>query len=94
MPCPALHCVADEWTNYLERVGMGEKEMEVCIRTKKELRHLRMWATFRGQTLARTGKQGAREEGISETEGKEHNSSVRLNRQRRRMASCTALASR
>ena len=48
--------MADEWTNYLERVGMGEKEMDVCIRTKKELRHLRMWATFRGQTLARTGE--------------------------------------
>ncbi|CAI5500419.1 unnamed protein product [Closterium sp. Naga37s-1] len=44
----------DEWANFLQRVGMGEKELEVRLRAKDDIKELRMWASYRGQTLART----------------------------------------
>lgn len=43
----------DEWTNFLERVGCKTEEE---LHHKEELEEqLRVWASYRGQTLARTG---------------------------------------
>ncbi|KAH0905704.1 hypothetical protein HID58_037531 [Brassica napus] len=42
----------DEWTNFLERVKCGSEEE---LRTKDELEEeLRLWASYRGQTLTKT----------------------------------------
>ena len=46
----------NEWNNFLERVGVGksrEDEMKL-FKDKRLLEELRLWASFRGQTLART----------------------------------------
>ncbi|CAI5488703.1 unnamed protein product, partial [Closterium sp. Naga37s-1] len=53
-PSPPSPHSADEWANFLQRVGMGEKELEVRLRAKDDIKELRMWASYRGQTLART----------------------------------------
>jgi callose synthase len=47
----------DEWKNFKERVGLEEelKESEESEELKEELR---LWASYRGQTLARTGTTG------------------------------------
>ncbi|OEL22051.1 Callose synthase 4 [Dichanthelium oligosanthes] len=41
----------DEWKNFQERVGWEEEELEESAELKEELR---LWASYRGQTLART----------------------------------------
>ena len=42
---------ADEWKNFQERVGW-EEELKENEELKEELR---LWASYRGQTLTRTG---------------------------------------
>lgn len=44
----------DEWKNFLER--MGCENLEALKREGKE-EELRKWASFRGQTLSRTGEK-------------------------------------
>jgi hypothetical protein len=47
---------ADEWSNFLERVNItsADPETEIFGNVEKE-DQLRVWASFRGQTLSRTG---------------------------------------
>jgi len=50
----------DEWKNFKERVGL-EEELKVSEESEEseELKEeLRLWASYRGQTLARTGTTG------------------------------------
>jgi len=42
----------DEWKNFLERIGV-EPDNEVSIKGRMD--DIRLWASYRGQTLARTG---------------------------------------
>lgn len=57
----ALASWADEWQNFLERIGLIENIVFREIENRKSDRHdevklqLRLWASYRGQTLARTG---------------------------------------
>lgn len=48
--------IADEWDNFLERIGRavstGDAELQESSSDSLELR---FWASYRGQTLARTG---------------------------------------
>jgi callose synthase len=45
----------DEWKNFLERV---DRKSEEELREDEELEEeLRLWASYRGQTLTRTGMQ-------------------------------------
>jgi len=45
--------IEDEWKNFLERVGCKNEE---GLREDEELEEkLRLWASYRGQTLTRTG---------------------------------------
>ena len=52
---------ADEWYNFLERIGLIENIVFREVDNPKSERHaevklqLRLWASYRGQTLARTG---------------------------------------
>jgi callose synthase len=44
----------DEWKNFLERIGVdsdNEEEVTGCMDD------IRIWASYRGQTLARTGNR-------------------------------------
>jgi callose synthase len=44
----------DEWTNFLERVKCGNEEE---LRAREDLEEeLRLWASYRGQTLTKTGR--------------------------------------
>mmetsp|Transcript_38681 Transcript_38681/g.106821 ORF Transcript_38681/g.106821 Transcript_38681/m.106821 type:complete len:862 (-) Transcript_38681:159-2744(-) len=47
---------SDEWRNFLERVGVGTKRVdeEKLFQSRELALELRLWASFRGQTLART----------------------------------------
>lgn len=46
--------LADEWNNFLERLDcLGEEELRGSDESEDQLRH---WASYRGQTLTRTGK--------------------------------------
>jgi hypothetical protein len=48
----------DEWTNFLERQLSGVDRAQLASRTEshvKDPQELRLWASYRGQTLARTG---------------------------------------
>jgi callose synthase len=53
-------CV-DEWQNFLERIQLIENTLRRTVDQKKSEKHdetvmdLRLWASYRGQTLARTG---------------------------------------
>lgn len=48
---------ADEWKNFLARIGRDENALESeLFDSKNEVLELRFWASYRGQTLARTGK--------------------------------------
>lgn len=50
-----LDC-ADEWKNFLARIGRDENTHEsVLIDNEDDNLELRFWASYRGQTLARTG---------------------------------------
>ncbi|KAJ6805753.1 callose synthase 10-like [Iris pallida] len=44
----------DEWDNFLERIGRGETTAEALQKSSKDNLELRFWASYRGQTLART----------------------------------------
>jgi callose synthase len=47
----------DEWTNFLERQLPGVDRAQLASRTEndvKDSQELRLWASYRGQTLART----------------------------------------
>lgn len=45
----------DEWENFLERIGRGESAGEVDLQENStDFLELRFWASYRGQTLART----------------------------------------
>ncbi|KAL8526796.1 hypothetical protein ACS0TY_015857 [Phlomoides rotata] len=43
----------DEWENFLERIGKGDSDAELQENSTSAL-ELRFWASYRGQTLART----------------------------------------
>lgn len=48
---------ADEWNNFLERVKCSsEEELKESGESEEELR---LWASYRGQTLTRTGMLSA-----------------------------------
>ena len=51
----AIFCsYSDEWTNFLERVKCENEEQ---LRASEELEeNLCLWASYRGQTLTKTGK--------------------------------------
>lgn len=44
----------DEWENFLERIGRGESTAESLQDSSSDTLELRFWASYRGQTLART----------------------------------------
>lgn len=51
-----LVSILDEWENFLERIGRGESAGEVDLQENStDFLELRFWASYRGQTLARTG---------------------------------------
>ncbi|MQL91252.1 hypothetical protein Taro_023857, partial [Colocasia esculenta] len=46
----------DEWKNFLERIGKDENSPESeLFENENDMLELRFWASYRGQTLARTG---------------------------------------
>lgn len=48
---------ADEWKNFLARIGRDENAAETeLFDSPSDILELRFWASYRGQTLARTGK--------------------------------------
>ncbi|XP_010535892.1 PREDICTED: callose synthase 9 isoform X2 [Tarenaya hassleriana] len=44
----------DEWKNFLDRIGRDENALEGDLDSEREILELRLWASYRGQTLART----------------------------------------
>nr|VDC92844.1 unnamed protein product [Brassica oleracea] len=44
----------DEWKNFLARIGQDENALEGDLRNERDILELRFWASYRGQTLART----------------------------------------
>lgn len=49
-----MNLYTDEWTNFLERVGRSsEEELKGNLELEEELR---LWASYRGQTLTKTGR--------------------------------------
>ena len=48
----------DEWTSFLERVGVQPKDEARLWQDRKLALELRLWASFRGQTLVRTVEGG------------------------------------
>jgi hypothetical protein len=54
-----LFSIVDEWDNFLERVECKSEE-ELLARDDPELKEeLCLWASYRGQTLTRTGNFSA-----------------------------------
>lgn len=49
-----MKCV-DEWKNFLERIGQPVDSGEEIFWSDELEEHLRLWASYRGQTLTRTG---------------------------------------
>lgn len=48
---------ADEWKNFLARIGRDESTSELELGDNpNHILELRFWASYRGQTLARTGE--------------------------------------
>lgn len=45
----------DEWENFLERIGKGDSGDAELQESSTSALELRFWASYRGQTLARTG---------------------------------------
>jgi callose synthase len=46
----------DEWENFLERIGRAESTGDADLQENSgDSLELRFWASYRGQTLARTG---------------------------------------
>ena len=49
--------LVDEWSNFLARIGRDENAQETdLLGSRTDVDELRFWASYRGQTLARTGK--------------------------------------
>lgn len=48
--------LADEWKNFLARIGRDENTLESELSDPNDILELRFWASYRGQTLARTGR--------------------------------------
>ncbi|KAK4362562.1 hypothetical protein RND71_017803 [Anisodus tanguticus] len=48
----------DEWENFLERIGRGDSNDNDIQEGSTDALELRFWASYRGQTLARTGVDG------------------------------------
>lgn len=46
----------DEWENLLERIGRGDTGDEELQESSSDSLELRFWASYRGQTLSRTGQ--------------------------------------
>lgn len=46
----------DEWENFLERIGRGGSDDAEIQENSGDALELRFWASYRGQTLARTGR--------------------------------------
>lgn len=47
--------IVDEWNNFLERMNCNsEEELRMLDELEEELR---LWASYRGQTLTKTGKR-------------------------------------
>lgn len=46
---------SDEWENFLERIGKGDSGDAELQESSTSALELRFWASYRGQTLARTG---------------------------------------
>lgn len=54
----SLTCIlmlSDEWENFLERIGKGDSGDAELQESSTSALELRFWASYRGQTLARTG---------------------------------------
>lgn len=50
------YSAADEWKNFLARIGRDENAIETeLFDSPNEILELQFWASYRGQTLARTG---------------------------------------
>lgn len=50
-------CASDEWKNFLSRIGRDENAADSeLFDSQNDILELRLWASYRGQTLARTGK--------------------------------------
>lgn len=47
------HCT-DEWNNFIHRMNTSEEEIKVS-ESDELIEELRLWASYRGQTLTRTG---------------------------------------
>lgn len=48
--------IADEWDNFLERIGRAvSTDDDELQQSSSDSLELRFWASYRGQTLARTG---------------------------------------
>lgn len=47
--------ILDEWDNFLERIGRGDSGDAELQENSRDSLELRFWASYRGQTLARTG---------------------------------------
>lgn len=52
--CKSSSIFLDEWKNFLERLGYEDMEKLKDDGKEEELRN---WASFRGQTLSRTGNK-------------------------------------
>lgn len=51
-----LNMHPDEWKNFLARIGRHENTQESELGdSPNDILELRFWASYRGQTLARTG---------------------------------------
>lgn len=46
----------DEWENFLERIDRGGSDDAEIQENSSDALELRFWASYRGQTLARTGR--------------------------------------
>lgn len=47
--------ILDEWDNFLERTDRGDSGDAELQENSRDSLDLRFWASYRGQTLARTG---------------------------------------
>ena len=58
--CKLFFLLLDDWKNFLEKLKMKEDILMMRVNEDKTLQvalKLRLWASYRGQTLARTGLQ-------------------------------------
>lgn len=51
---------SDEWRNFLARIGRDENALDSeLFESQSDILELRFWASYRGQTLGRTGLTSA-----------------------------------